>query len=268
MKLSKTNINARKAAAQIAEVARLLWDKGWAEGSGGNLSVNVTEHYSGIDMDYRTYPMIPIKLKYEYLAGNYIFVTTKGSRMRNLANDPGSNLSLIKIAQNGNGFQVLFEDPENLGVPTSELPSHLAIHNFLAKIGGKEKALIHTHTNELVALSHIPELKSEKALNNILLRMHTETVFFLPDGIGYIPFEVPGSDAIAKATLNTLGDHKVLLWEKHGCLAVGENVHQAFDRIDMLAKAATIYLDVKKAGFEPELLSPDQIKRIRMLNAE
>lgn len=268
MQLSKSNTNAQRAAAQIAKAAMLMWDKGWAEGGGGNLSVNVTEHYPGIDLDFRSYPMIPIKIKYEHIAGNYIFVTTKGSRMRELAKDPGANLCLIKVAQNGAGFQVLFEDPENRGIPTSELPSHLAIQNLLAGQGGAEKAIVHTHAHELITLTHIPEIKDEEKLNHILLRMHTETIFFLPEGIGYIPFEVPGSEAMAAATLKALQNHKVVMWEKHGCLAVGKDVCQALDRVDMLAKAAMIFLEIKKAGYEPELLSDEQLGQIRKLAEE
>ena len=79
-------------------------------------------------------------------------------------------------------------------------------------------------------------------LNEILLKMHTETAFFLPEGIGYVGMEVPGSHELAKATLKSLKNHKVILWEKHGCLAVGQDVHEAFDRIDIIAKAARIYL--------------------------
>ena len=67
MQLNKTNEGARGAAARIAEVASLLWEKGWAEASGGNISVNVTEFYPGIHIDFRTYPMIPLEVKYSYL---------------------------------------------------------------------------------------------------------------------------------------------------------------------------------------------------------
>ena len=265
MKLSKTNQSAQAAAARISEVAQLLYDKGWAEGGGGNLSVNVSEHYAGIDFDFRTYPVIPIKNTYKHIAGNYIFVSTKGSRMREMAIDPGSNLCLIKVAKSGDGFQVLFEDAENTGIPTSELPSHLAIHNFLAQQGGKERAIVHTHAQKLIALTHNKDFKNNEALNNVLLRMHTETIYFLPNGVGYLGFEVPGSESLAIGTLEALQDHKVVIWEKHGCLAVGADVHQAFDRIDMLDKAAGIYLDCLKAGFKPELLSEAQVSEIKAL---
>jgi rhamnulose-1-phosphate aldolase len=72
--------------------------------------------------------------------------------------------------------------------------------------------------------------------------MHTETAFFIPEGVGYVGMEIPGSQELAKATLKSLKNHKVVVWEKHGCLAVGKDVHDAFDRIDLMAKAARIYL--------------------------
>jgi rhamnulose-1-phosphate aldolase len=242
MQLNKTNQGAQGVAAEMAEVALLLWQKGWAEGGGGNISVNVTEHYPAIRMDFRTFPMIPLEVKYPALAHHHIFISAKGSRMRNLAVDPGKNVCLIKISKKGDSYQVLYEDPESTLVPSSELPSHIAIHNFLVKEGKGEKAIVHTHADELIALSHDKNLQNETRLNEVLLKMHTETAFFLPEGIGYVGLEVPGSQALAKANLKSLKNHKVVLWERHGCLAIGKDVNEAFDRIDLMAKAAKIYL--------------------------
>lgn len=33
-----------REVAQIAEAAGYLWQKGWAERNGGNITVNITEH--------------------------------------------------------------------------------------------------------------------------------------------------------------------------------------------------------------------------------
>jgi rhamnulose-1-phosphate aldolase len=248
MQLNKTNQGAQGVAAEIAEVASLLWQKGWAEAGGGNISVNVTEFYSSIQIDFRTYPMIPLEVKYPAIAHHYIFITAKGSRMRTLARDPGSGLCLIKISKKGDGCQVLFEEADSPLVPSSELPSHLAIHNDMVKRGQGEKAIVHTHAHELVALTHDETLQSENRINEILLKMHTETAFFIPEGIGYVTLQQPGSQELAKATLKSLKNHKVVLWEKHGCLATGKDVNEAFDRIDLIAKAANIYLMCRNAG--------------------
>lgn len=261
MELAKTNENARGAAAEIAEVARYLWEKGWAEGSAGNVSVNVTEQYPGIHIDFRTFPMIASRTRYEHIAGNYIFLTVKGSRMRELAGNPADNLCLIKISQAGDGYQLLFEEKSNPNEPSSEVLSHLAIHDRIA--GEKRgKAIVHAHPHEIVALSHFPELRNEEKLNRILLRMHTETAFFIPKGIGFIPFQVPGSNEMAGSTIEKLEKHDIVLWEKHGCMSIGDDVHQAFDRIDMMAKAATIYLTCRAAGIEPEGMTDEQVAQI------
>jgi rhamnulose-1-phosphate aldolase len=248
MQLNKTNQGAQGVAAEIAEVASLLWQKGWAEGSGGNISINVTEYYPAIRMDFRTFSMIPLEVKYPALAHHHIFITAKGSRMRALARDPGRGICLIKISKKGDSYQVLYEDPEDPLVPSSELPSHIAMHNHMVKQGQGEKAIVHTHADELVALTHDKNLQNEARLNEILVKMHTETGFFIPEGIGFVGLEVPGSQELAKATLKSLKNHKIVLWEKHGCLATGKDVHEAFDRIDLMAKAAKIYLICKGMG--------------------
>jgi rhamnulose-1-phosphate aldolase len=248
MQLNKTNQGAQGVAAEIAEVASFLWQKGWAEASAGNISVNVTEYYPAIRIDFRTFPMIPMEVKYPALAHHHIFISAKGSRMRNIARDPGKGICLIKISKKGDSYQVLYEDPENSISPSSELLSHIAIHNYLVRQGQEEKAIVHTHADELIALTHDKNLRNETRLNEILLNMHTETSFFIPEGIGYVGMEVPGSHELAKATLKSLKNHKIVLWEKHGCLAVGRDVHEAFDRIDIMAKAARIYLMLNVGG--------------------
>ena len=43
------------AGWQVAEAAGYLWEKGWAERNGGNITVNITEH---VDDDMRALPAI------------------------------------------------------------------------------------------------------------------------------------------------------------------------------------------------------------------
>ncbi len=244
MQLNKTNEKARARAAEIAEVAGLLWEKGWGEATSGNISVNVTASYPGIHLDFRSFPMIPLESRLSALAHNYIFITSKGSRMRNLAKDPSNGLCLIKLSKKGDSYQVLFEDPEAPLEPSSEILTHLTIHDKMVKAGNGNTSIVHAHVQELVVLTHDPALRNAKKLNDVLMTMHTETAFFLPEGIGYVPLVAPGSAELARANLKALKDHTVVIWEKHGCMAIGKDVHDAFDRIDVLAKAARIYLEV------------------------
>ena len=58
-------------------------------------------------------------------------------------------------------------------------------------------------------------------------------------------------------------DRRVVLWEKHGCLAVNQTLTEAFDDLDLLAKSARIYFLCKSTGTEPQGLTPAQIEEIR-----
>jgi len=76
--------------------------------------------------------------------------------------------------------------------------------------------------------------------------MHTETKLFIPSGIGLIPLREPGSAELASLTHQKLRDHQVVLWKNHGCMAIGRNVNHAFDKIDLMNKAAGIYLTLAR----------------------
>jgi rhamnulose-1-phosphate aldolase len=77
--------------------------------------------------------------------------------------------------------------------------------------------------------------------------------------LGIIPYELPGSNRLADATLAQLDDYDVVLWEKHGVFAQGLDVMDAFDQIDVLSKSAKIYIDARCMGFEPEGMSDEQM---------
>ena len=74
---------------QIAEVTGYLWQKGWAERNGGNITVNVTDL---VDDAIRALPAIsdPIQIGVTLpaLAGSYFYCKGTGRRMRDLARLP------------------------------------------------------------------------------------------------------------------------------------------------------------------------------------
>ena len=89
--------------------------------------------------------------------------------------------------------------------------------------------------------------------------MIPECRVIVPRGIGIIPYQLPGSMDLAKATIKELDKHDVVLWEKHGILAVGDDIIECFDAIDTLSKSAQIYLYARQAGFEPEGMTDTQL---------
>ena len=89
--------------------------------------------------------------------------------------------------------------------------------------------------------------------------MIPETKAFCPRGLGVIPYQLPGSNRLAEATIRELGDYDVTMWEKHGVFAVDTDILAAFDQVDVLNKSAQIYICAKNMGFEPDGMSDEQM---------
>jgi rhamnulose-1-phosphate aldolase len=251
--------------SEIAETARGLWEKGWAERNAGNFSVNVTGFFNEKELDrLSTYPFNPLGKNYPELARKLFLLSGTGTRMRDMAKNPHGNVCFVYISDTGSAYHVINENPDRSVLkPTSELATHLAIQQLLVQKNAPEKVVLHAHVTELIALTQLSSYKSEESINQLLWGMHPETVLFLPAGIGFIPFTVPGSEKIAAATVRGFASHKVVLWEKHGGMAIGNTLSDAFDHLDILAKSAKIYFLCKSAGMEPEGLKPPQVQEIR-----
>ncbi len=262
----KTNKKVTRVIKDVAQLAFYLWQKGWAERNAGNISVNLSgmikEEFGKMD----EYPLFSLNREYPTLKGGYFFVTGTGKRMRDLAENPMKNACILKITEDGKQYNIISRNKNNLYDfrPTSELPTHLAIHEQMVAAGSKNRAVVHTHPNELVALTQIREFQDEKAINRVLWGMHPEAIVFVPKGLAMVPYILPGTESIAQATLGRLKDSDVIMWQKHGTFAMGEDVLDAFDKIDIMAKSAQIYFMVKQAGFEPEGLTDDQIEELKI----
>jgi rhamnulose-1-phosphate aldolase len=242
----------------IAEVAGYLWNKGWAERNAGNISVNVTGYMPiGLINKPALSPQIKLPKAFPALSNQCLFVTGTGKRMRDLARKPFDNACIIRTNLAGDAYETI---AEQLIIPTSELPSHLSIHSWLKECRPDYKVVLHTHPTDLIALSQTTRYKDEATLNNLLWGMHPETLIVLPKGVGVVPYEVPGTMEIADLTLRALKSHDVVIWEKHGCLAIGENMINTFDMIDTLSKSAQIFFYCKTAGLDPEGLTPNNFK--------
>ena len=245
---------------KIAEVAGYLWQNGWAERNGGNITVNITEL---VDNEISKMAAISeikkIGLTLPALKGCYFFCKGTQKRMRDLARYPMKNGSIIRILDDCASYVII---ADNAVQPTSELPSHLTVHANLIEHGSKYRATVHTHPIELIAMSHNPVFKEKDVLSNLLWSMIPETKAFCPLGLGFVPYQLPSSVKLADATTKELEDYDVVMWEKHGVFAKGLDVMDAFDQIDVLSKSAKIYINAKCMGFEPEGLSQEQMKEM------
>ena len=258
MKSILENRPALKAEIEkVAEVAGYLWQKGWAERNGGNITVNVTEY---VDDEIRQMPAIseayPIGTTVPALKGCYFYCKGTNRRMRDLARWPMENGSIVRILDDCASYVIIADNPVK---PTSEIAAHLSMHNQMVEKGKGYKAAVHTHPIDLVAMTHNPKFLEKDVLTNLLWSMIPETKAFCPRGLGIIPYRLAGSNELAEETISQLADYDVVMWEKHGVFAVDGDVMQAFDQIDVLNKSALIYIASKNMGFEPDGMTEEQM---------
>lgn len=246
----------------VKRVAELLFQKGWSEKNAGNISIKLPDVVAPEFLSQSQ--ELPLDKPLPGLKNKCFYMTGTGKRMQDLAISATDNGLFIQINETGNGYKIIKDTNKQVN-PTSEFPSHLGVHNMIAERGTSENIVMHTHATEIIALTQYPPIKSTDALNKILWGMHPETMMFIPKGAGFIPYILPGTQAIADATIESFQQHDIVVWEKHGIFAIGKDVVDTFDSIDIVCKSAKIWLQCKSAGFEPEGITDAQLDELRKL---
>lgn len=249
--------------ASIGEAGQRLAAIDASEGGAGNISacvgwpIEVRRHFP---LDER----IELPLAAPALAGMVVIVTGSGRRLRDVKADPVANLGAIAIDPGGR-TGVLYTSPRRLFERlTSEFNSHLAVHDDqVASTGTNFHAVIHAQPPYLTYLSHVADYRDERTLSGRLLRWEPETIVNLPEGIGVLPFMVPGSVMLMEATVASLRRHRIVLWSKHGVMARSDqSPTRAADRIEYAETAARYeYMDLLSGG-RAEGLSTDELRSV------
>jgi rhamnulose-1-phosphate aldolase len=249
--------------ALIGEAGQRLSQIDSCEGAAGNISA-----FFGWPIDARRrFPQaeaIELPVAAPALAGGSLLVTGSGRRLREILRDPEANLGFATVEAGGRAAR-LFTSPRRLfDRLTSELNSHLAVHqDQVAATGTNFHAVVHAQPVFLTYLSHVPRYRSETELARRLLRWQPETVVNLPEGIGCVPFFVPGSAELVAATAAALRTHRVAIWSKHGVVARSDrSVTRAVDRIEYAETAARYEFMDLTAGQAGEGLTEDELGRI------
>jgi len=247
----------------IGEAGHRLAEIEASEGAAGNISV-----YIGWSIDpRRQFPLqetISIPTPVPELADGLFLVTGSGRRLREIGSDPEANLGAVRVNPDGR-TATLYTSPKRLFERlTSEFNSHLAVHrDQVVRTGTNFHALIHAQPLHLTYLSHIPRYQDERYLNQHILRWQPETIVQLPEGVGLVPFLLPGSDELMQATMEKLRTHRVVVWAKHGVMARSDaSVKRALDRIEYAETGARYeYLNLL-GGEQGEGLTTEEILRL------
>jgi rhamnulose-1-phosphate aldolase len=237
-----------------------MWLKGWDERNGGNVSLRLTaqdiEPYRRCAAGER---VVEIGETAAELAGQYFLVTGSGKFFRNVQLAPEENLGIIEINADGRTARVLWGFRDN-AVPTSELSAHLKSHRSRQSVTqGASRVIMHCHATNLIALSYVLDL-SAATLTRALWEMSTECLVVFPDGIGVLPWMVPGTVTIGEATAELMQKHPLILWPFHGVFGTGATLDEAFGLIDTAEKAAEVLVKVLSMGGKRQSITTRELE--------
>jgi rhamnulose-1-phosphate aldolase len=234
-----------------------------SEGAAGNLSI----YFDWPADPRRKFPIVEdfeLPVPVPHLAGGSVLMSGSGRRLREIIQAPTLNLGFIQINEGGKTAKLYTSPGKLFARLSSEYNSHLAIHNDQVSLTGTNfHSVVHAQPRYLTYLSHVPAYHDEVFFNKKLLRWQPELIVNLPEGIGLVPFQVPGSPALQEATMEALRHHRIVVWSKHGVVARSDvSIKRAADRVEYAEAAAHYeYLDLANHG-AAEGLTPGEIQAI------
>ena len=151
---------------------------------------------------------------------------------------PGTDTFLIKPS----GARMEFLKPEELVLVdlqgkkvrgesdvSVETPIHAAIYRTRKDV----QAVVHTHAPTATAFGIA---KTE------ILPLQIEMFMLLPNGVPVVPFEPPGSEALAEAVQKKIVYYDAVILENHGVVTVGSTLEAACNLNEMVEEGAKIQL--------------------------
>jgi len=247
----------------MGEAGRHIANIEASEGAAGNISICLRW-----PIEPRTrFPLvseIQLPQPVPELAGAAFLVSGSGRRLREIIDDPTANIACIVVNEGGLTGKIFTSYHQRFQQVTSEFNSHLAVHyDQIMATGTNFHAIIHAQPVHITYLSHIPRYQDEQYLNTHLLRWQPETIINLPEGIGFIPFQVPSSPALMAGNIAALRTHRIVVWAKHGVMARSDiSIKRAADRVEYAETSAKYeYLNLAD-GELGQGLSVDEIRAI------
>lgn len=228
----------------IDKFVEICWDgycQGWHERNGGNLSFRLNNEQVEQAKDEFVYdnPWVDMGVCDNTLANQYFLTTASGAFMKNMVNDLCKCCGIVQINDAGNAYKIVWGLD---GVkPTSEFPSHYLNHVVrYKKTNGADCVIYHAHPFNIIAMSSVLP-QDAKAYSRAFWKVMTECVVIFPEGVGVLPWMVPGGADIALATSKLMNEFSSVIWSQHGIFCSGDSLDNAFGLMHTIEKAAQIY---------------------------
>lgn len=248
---------------EFKKITQDAWKKGWHERNGGNLTYRLTDNEvkEAKTLFNEDSSWVDLNIDISNLKNECFLVTGSGKFLKNIKDNIANNAGIIKISEDGKKYKVLW-GLENNATPTSELPSHLMSHSIkFDKTNGVHRVIMHSHPTNLIALTFVLPLEG-KIFTRQLWEMATECPVVFPDGIGVLPWMVPGEVAIGLKTQKLMAKHDAVIWAHHGMFCSGETLDLTFALMDTIEKSAEILVKVLSMGGKKQTIQKEEFEEL------
>lgn len=247
----------------FSDLAEAADRRGWHERNGGNLTYRLTtkEVKACEALFHKTEPWQALVKAEPHVGGEYYLVTGSGKWMRHVVKEPRRCAGIIEISTDGAAYRIVW-GLEGQGRPTSELPTHLAV-SALKKTADEEKnrVIYHAHPPYLIASTFTIPL-DDAVFTRHLWEADIENPIVFPEGIGIVPWVLPGSREAAEATLEKMKNYRAVVWAQHGTFTCGDDFDDTFGLMEVLEKSAQIYCTVAAMGGKRQGVSTDNLRAL------
>ena len=224
------------------------WLQGWHERNGGNLTYRMKAEDVEACRPYFKAPgeWVNMSVQAENLAGEYFITTGSGKFFRNVEIRPCESFGIVEINEAGDSWRIVWglEGAK----PTSEFPSHFMNHSVRkAATNGANRVIYHLHATNVIALTYVLPL-TDRDFSRALWKSATECPVVFPEGVGVVPWMVPGGADIAMATSELMKTYQAAIWAQHGLFASGPDFDITFGLAHTIEKSAEVYVKVLSTG--------------------
>jgi rhamnulose-1-phosphate aldolase len=242
----KTHPTLEQLLIEIGEVGDWLARMNACEGAAGNISVCLDWE---IDESghFPTFQHMDLPVAAPELAGKSILVTGSGTRLRDLLKAPCDNLGLLRIEPQGKTALLFTAARQNFTRLTGEFNTHLVLHQReFANSSVHFNTVVHAQPLYLTYLTNIDEYQDSRRFSQAICRWQPEMLLTFPHGIAFLPFRVPNSDELMAMTKDIDAVHNLIVWAKHGVVAISnQSPGAALDLIEYAETGARYeYLNV------------------------
>ena len=237
------NVMTAPFMVEMIRTATNMYDHGWDERNGGNISLMLEEkevkEYLDPNAVLRT---ISTGFEAPALEGKYFLVTGTGKYFKNVQYAPEVNLGIVRLRDNGQNADLLWGFTDG-GKFTSEFPAHMMSHAARLGVDPDNRVVMHCHPANLLAMTYVHTL-DEKEFTRTLWQMCTECIVVFPEGVNVLPWMLCGTNEIGEATAEKMKTARLVVWSQHGIYGAGKDLDETFGLSETAEKAAEIYMKI------------------------